>query len=75
MSQISSWGWTLDEDLAFYEQHRIDNAGIAFRKLEASGDPLDVSSRRVCGSPTCSHRGRSRSTSPTHGPRSTSVWA
>jgi sugar phosphate isomerase/epimerase len=46
MSQISSWGWTLDEDLAFYEQHRIDNVGIAFRKLEAGGDPL-AAARRV----------------------------
>lgn len=40
VSQISSFTWTLDEDLAYWEQAGIDRVGLALRKLEATGDPL-----------------------------------
>jgi sugar phosphate isomerase/epimerase len=40
VSQMSSWGWSLDEDLAFYEQEGIGSVGIALRKLAATGDPM-----------------------------------
>lgn len=46
VSEISSWRWTLDEDLAFYERAGIDHVGVAFRKLEADGDPM-TAARRV----------------------------
>ena len=45
VSEVSSWKWTLDEDLAFYEQAGIDNVGIAFRKLEATGDAVAAAGR------------------------------
>lgn len=45
VSEVSSWTWSLDEDLAFYERVGIDHVGIAFRKLEATGDPLAAAAR------------------------------
>lgn len=46
VSEVSSWTWTLDEDLAFYARAAIENVGISYRKLEADGDPL-AAARRV----------------------------
>lgn len=45
VSEVSSWRWTLDDDLAFYERARIDRVGVAFRKLEAEGDPVAAAQR------------------------------
>jgi sugar phosphate isomerase/epimerase len=45
VSEVSSWRWTLDEDLAYYEQAGIDHVGIAFRKLEATGDAVAAAGR------------------------------
>lgn len=39
MSQISSWGWSVEEDLAFYAEAGIGTVGVALRKLT---DPTDV---------------------------------
>lgn len=47
VSQVSSWTWSLDEDLAFYEQAGISNVGIAYRKLVATGDPAGAARRVV----------------------------
>lgn len=38
VSQISSWSWTVAEDLAFYAELGIDAVGVALRKLK---DPAD----------------------------------
>jgi sugar phosphate isomerase/epimerase len=37
VSGISTWGWTLDEDLAFYAEAGIHTIGASLRKLEAEG--------------------------------------
>jgi sugar phosphate isomerase/epimerase len=47
VSEVSSWRWSLDEDLAFYESARIDQVGLAFRKLEATGDPLAAAAKVI----------------------------
>jgi sugar phosphate isomerase/epimerase len=47
VSEISSWRWTLDEDLTFYRAAGIDHVGVAYRKLEAEGDPVAAAQRVV----------------------------
>lgn len=47
VSQISSWNWSLDDDLAFYEDAGIDAVGLAYRKLAATGDPIRAAERVV----------------------------
>jgi sugar phosphate isomerase/epimerase len=37
LSELSSWNWTLDEDLAFYERAGITSIGASVVKLEAAG--------------------------------------
>ena len=37
VSAVSSWRWTLDEDLAFWQESGIDHVGLSFRKLEEAG--------------------------------------
>ncbi|HZP27691.1 MAG TPA: sugar phosphate isomerase/epimerase family protein [Acidimicrobiia bacterium] len=37
LSELSSWNWTLDEDLAFYEQAGITTIGASLAKLERAG--------------------------------------
>ncbi|MFA5884228.1 MAG: TIM barrel protein [Acidimicrobiia bacterium] len=37
VSSVSSWGWTLDEDLAFWAETGIDQVGLSLRKLEEAG--------------------------------------
>jgi len=37
VSAISTFGWTLDEDLAFYERTGITNVGISAAKLDRAG--------------------------------------
>jgi sugar phosphate isomerase/epimerase len=37
LSELSSWNWTLDEDLAFYEREGITTIGASIVKLEAAG--------------------------------------
>ena len=37
LSELSSWNWTLDEDLSFYEQAGITTIGASIAKLEAAG--------------------------------------
>jgi sugar phosphate isomerase/epimerase len=34
---VSSWRWTLDEDLAFWQEAGFDHVGLSFRKLEDAG--------------------------------------
>jgi sugar phosphate isomerase/epimerase len=38
VSGISSWRWSLDQDLAFYAEAGIDTIGVALRKLDAEED-------------------------------------
>lgn len=45
LSAISTFGWSLDEDLAFYAAHGIDQVGISVAKLERHG--WDDGARRV----------------------------
>lgn len=45
VSAVSSWGWTLDEDLAYWAKSEIDHIGLSFRKLEEAG--LDRAVERV----------------------------
>jgi sugar phosphate isomerase/epimerase len=37
VSAVSSWRWTLAEDLAFWEGAGIDHVGLSYRKLEEAG--------------------------------------
>ena len=37
VSAVSSWRWTLDEDLGFWSDAGIDHVGLSFRKLEEAG--------------------------------------
>jgi sugar phosphate isomerase/epimerase len=37
VSAVSSWDWTLDEDLGFWDRAGIDHVGLSFRKLEDAG--------------------------------------
>jgi sugar phosphate isomerase/epimerase len=45
VSAVSSWRWSLDEDLEFWADAGITQVGLSFRKLEAAG--LDVAVARV----------------------------
>ena len=45
VSAVSSWGWTLDEDLRFWADAGITHVGLSFRKLREAG--LDDAVRRV----------------------------
>jgi sugar phosphate isomerase/epimerase len=45
VSAVSSWRWTLDEDLLFWHEAGIDHVGLSFRKLEEVG--LDAAVARV----------------------------
>jgi sugar phosphate isomerase/epimerase len=44
-SAVSSWRWTLDEDLALWERVGVGHVGLSLRKLEAAG--LPASAQRV----------------------------
>lgn len=41
VSEVSSWNWSFDEDLSFYEKAGIDAVGVTMRKL-TDRDPADV---------------------------------
>jgi sugar phosphate isomerase/epimerase len=45
LSAISTFSWTLDEDLAFYQEAGISAIGASLAKLEAAG--LDAGARRL----------------------------
>jgi sugar phosphate isomerase/epimerase len=46
VSAVSSWGWTLDEDLRFWATHGIDHVGLSWRKLaRAPGGPSAAAAR------------------------------
>jgi len=45
LSAVSSWDWTFDEDLAYWDRTRIDHVGLSFRKLEAAG--LEPATERI----------------------------
>jgi sugar phosphate isomerase/epimerase len=47
VSAVSSWAWSLDEDLTFWADAGIDRVGLSFRKLEEAG--LDAAVARVRG--------------------------
>jgi sugar phosphate isomerase/epimerase len=38
VSQISSWGWSIEEDLAFYAETGVHTVGVALRKLAGADD-------------------------------------
>jgi sugar phosphate isomerase/epimerase len=42
---VSSRGWTLDEDLRFWNEAAIDHVGLSFRKLEEAG--LETAATRI----------------------------
>jgi sugar phosphate isomerase/epimerase len=37
VSAISTWSWSIEDDLAFYRRAGIDQVGISLRKLEVTG--------------------------------------
>ncbi|MGQ0805570.1 MAG: sugar phosphate isomerase/epimerase family protein [Actinomycetota bacterium] len=45
VSAVSSWRWTLDEDLSFWAEAEIDHVGLSFRKVEEAG--VDAAVERV----------------------------
>jgi sugar phosphate isomerase/epimerase len=49
VSAVSSWQWSLDEDLAFWADAGIDHVGLSFRKLEEAGIDGAVASVRDAG--------------------------
>jgi sugar phosphate isomerase/epimerase len=38
VSQISSWNWSVAEDLAFFAETGVDHVGVALRKLQAGDE-------------------------------------
>ncbi len=38
VSQVSTWNWTLDQDLAFFESAGIDRVGLSMHKLGGLGE-------------------------------------
>jgi sugar phosphate isomerase/epimerase len=49
VSAVSSWRWTLDEDLGFWSEAGIDHVGLSFRKLEEVGIDSAVARLRDAG--------------------------
>ena len=45
VSAVSSWTWSLDDDLRFWAANGIDHVGLSFRKLEEAG--IDTAIRRI----------------------------
>jgi sugar phosphate isomerase/epimerase len=45
VSAVSSWQWSLDEDLRFWDEAGIDHVGLSFRKLEEAS--VDDAVRRI----------------------------
>ena len=45
VSAVSSWRWSLDEDLTFWSAEGIDHVGLSLRKLEEAG--MDAAVARV----------------------------
>jgi sugar phosphate isomerase/epimerase len=45
VSAVSSWRWSLDEDLACWEELGVDHVGLSFRKLDEVG--LDAATARI----------------------------
>jgi sugar phosphate isomerase/epimerase len=45
VSQVSSWHWSIDDDLAFYDETGIDTIGVSFHKLASTGDPVGAAER------------------------------
>ena len=46
VSAVSSWQWTLDDDLRFWSEAGIDHVGLSFRKLEEAGIDAAVARAR-----------------------------
>lgn len=46
---MSSWGWSLDEDLRFWSEAGIHHVGLSFRKLEEAGRDRAVERVRDAG--------------------------
>jgi sugar phosphate isomerase/epimerase len=49
VSAVSSWRWSLDDDLAFWADAKIDQVGLSFRKLEEADLPDAVTRVREAG--------------------------
>lgn len=49
VSAVSSWRWSLDDDLRFWDEAGIDHVGLSFRKLEEAGLPGSVERVRDAG--------------------------
>jgi sugar phosphate isomerase/epimerase len=49
VSAVSSWTWTLDEDLRFWESAGIEHVGLSFRKLRNAGLPAAADRVRDAG--------------------------
>jgi sugar phosphate isomerase/epimerase len=49
VSAVSSWSWSLDEDLQFWGRAGIDHVGLSFRKLEEAGLPAAAERVRDAG--------------------------
>jgi sugar phosphate isomerase/epimerase len=54
VSQVSSRSWTIDDDLAFYEEQGIERIGVWMTKLAADGDPLTAAGQIVAHGPRVS---------------------
>ena len=49
VSAVSSWGWTFDEDLRFWDRARIDHVGLSLRKCDRVGLGRAVERVRAAG--------------------------
>jgi sugar phosphate isomerase/epimerase len=49
VSAVSSWRWSLDDDLRFWRDADIDHVGLSFRKLEEAGLEAAVARVRDAG--------------------------
>jgi sugar phosphate isomerase/epimerase len=49
VSEVSSWRWSFDDDLAFWAEAGIEHVGLSFRKLEEAGLEHAVARVRAAG--------------------------
>jgi sugar phosphate isomerase/epimerase len=87
VSQISSWSWSVEEDLAFYREAGISTVGVALRKLGEAGatdrlaasgldwsDVIGVGSARVAGALAVASRLGAPMVVLTTGPAGSLAW-
>ena len=68
VSAVSSYGWTLDQDLTFWEDAGIDRVGLSLRKVDDAGFDRAVARVRDAGLTEKSGTTVTEADTATHGP-------